>query len=327
MEKEYMNTAIFHKPTSYMALHGSANNIPPREYLSRPWLILKEDWYYFLLHFLLLIAIILLLGMTTDTADRFKEGKINTLRSIPLIYEEKLNITFTDLGSCPDKPTEQYAVSWNDNKYYTHIETLGVTWSLKWPLLFSMTIITIIAHGLRFGFGILEPKYILDKYRDRWIEYALSSPLMIVLVAASANIVDFGQMLLLAVTQSIMQGAGYIIEQSTRTHDMALKVLGMMMGWTLFISQWYLIFEQLYTNIGTFECFNDQKMPTQAPIIIVWTQFFFFLSFGLVSLYTAFSHNLERANTLYTFLSFSSKFTLTFLLIWEAATVRLEVQD
>ena len=137
----------------------------------------------------------------------------------------------------------------------------------------------------------------------RWVEYALTSPLQIVVIASTLTVTDRSMLLALGALQGALTLLGIPIEQEM--HELSLqrvrvaaerdkytgrkkshltKVLLLLWStWSLHGVIWWVLFERLARQENSLrECEGvDAEMP---PVVnfIVFTEFFLFSCFGLV---------------------------------------------
>jgi len=130
----------------------------------------------------------------------------------------------------------------------------------------------------------------------RWVEYALTAPLQVVLIASSFTIDDKSMLLLLGGLQGALMLLGYVIElqiekvckgrrkpaglQRKRHHTAKLVYL-LVSAWALHAVVWYVLverFDRQSNNISA--CGYVEKMPDIVNFI-VYGQFVLFSLFGL----------------------------------------------
>ena len=130
----------------------------------------------------------------------------------------------------------------------------------------------------------------------RWVEYALTAPLQIVLIASSFTIDDKSMLLLLGGLQGALMLLGYVIElqiekvckgkrksdadHRKRHHSVKLVYL-LVSAWALHAVVWYVLverFDRQKSNISA--CGYAEKMPDIVNFI-VFGQFVLFSLFGL----------------------------------------------
>ena len=112
----------------------------------------------------------------------------------------------------------------------------------------------------------------------RWIEYALSSPLMIVVIAAILGQPDVATLALLAVSTSALMAFGYLTEAHYRMRPISVPHV---CGWVLFTLVWAIITFTFVLGI------NRAPTPPPASVLaVVYPTYIimltFFSSFGIV---------------------------------------------
>ena len=133
----------------------------------------------------------------------------------------------------------------------------------------------------------------------RWVEYALTSPLQIFLVAYSVTIVDRVSIFNLMGLQAALVLIGFINEKhinkfwkksSVKTEKNIPKsfisgvrlLFLMIMSWIFFFIIWSSIITRFDTQVDNGnDCLFQDKMP-EAVVYLVWSQAFLFGTFGLV---------------------------------------------
>ena len=134
----------------------------------------------------------------------------------------------------------------------------------------------------------------------RWIEYALTSPLQIVIVASSFTVSDRSLLLALGTLQGALTLVGISIEtelqevclqriddakgvDKRRQKSHVLKVLVLLWSaWAIHGAIWFMLFERLARQKNNlYECGYEQRMPRVVDFI-VFSQFMLFSVFGVV---------------------------------------------
>lgn len=152
----------------------------------------------------------------------------------------------------------------------------------------------------------------------RWIEYTLSAPIMMLLIAYSLGLRE--RMLLLAVAALIATTMpfGYWIE--TRSRPVSLKawatplshrLLPWWLGHIPQVAAWTIVIVQFYGGID-----SDSPVPWFVYVIL-WVEFVLFFSFGVASLLSQWStpDRFYRGELLFQVLSLVSKGLLGILLL------------
>lgn len=121
---------------------------------------------------------------------------------------------FNKDGVCYTRAMTQ-EISWGSSStYYSSIDNSRQNKVSKWWLLYLITGVTFLAHAIRF-FKFDHIQVLIDNHAprwDRWFEYTLSSPLMIILIAYSSGTVEASALLLLFASQAMLVITGLAIE-------------------------------------------------------------------------------------------------------------------
>lgn len=143
----------------------------------------------------------------------------------------------------------------------------------------------------------------------RWIEYAITSSIMLWIVATLAGVLDVGVLSGLMVINASMIMMGAVLERMKKngaSHS-ALK-LPLLLTTMIFIGLWVPIITSFQTVVDTTSGVPD------AVYSIIWIQFLLFASFGIMqSLYLFDAVSYESAELGFIGLSISSKTLLAWL--------------
>ena len=212
-----------------------------------------------------------------------------------------------------DKGTWSYTSSYCGNYWQS-------PFFLFYWILFILSIpgklFSMIFKGIQSGQSACEKLYQSDgvfnrfvKYRTycadkpelwRWVEYALTAPLQILLIAYSVFIGDRATLFNLMGLQGAMVLVGYINEKhidkiwkraiNQRTTGTSFKwgyewyklTLLMTFSWLFFLAIWWTILTRFARQVDNqSDCQFIDKMPTEVNFIL-WTQSLLFASFGIV---------------------------------------------
>ena len=113
--------------------------------------------------------------------------------------------------------------------------------------------------------------------RIRWIEYAITSSLMIFLLSILSGVKDFDAILSLCVINATLMSFGYFFETTSS------KVLSLSIGFILLIFVWFIIFRNFGYRVQEVESL-DRKLPTWIYGVLT-PMFFWWTSFGVVATY------------------------------------------
>jgi len=138
----------------------------------------------------------------------------------------------------------------------------------------------------------------------RWIEYSISATMMLYIIAFISGVKDTNIYYLITATNVAMMAQGQWIEQSMR--DGKDWIVPMLTGFFLLLVEFFVIFRDFYKRKSA-ENVNGFSQSSSISILI-WIMFLFFLTFGFISLYNAYSgseyYHIEVA---YIFASFIAK--------------------
>ena len=159
----------------------------------------------------------------------------------------------------------------------------------------------------------------------RWFEYALSAPLMTIILAVVFGIVDFYVLLALAVCTSGLQFFGYVQEiflsLRVRINDWFVVRSPILAGFFFWVAYWTVIGMAFHQSITSSQATPDSDMTK-----VIWLTFIF-MSLAYVSFAGVLAYDVSRrangqkqnyANVegLYCIFSLISKWTLGGLLAW-----------
>lgn len=143
----------------------------------------------------------------------------------------------------------------------------------------------------------------------RWVEYSITSTIMLYIIALISGVKDEGVFILIGATNVAMIAQGHLIEQCVA--DKKPWVVPMMVGFLLLFSEFTVITKDFENRIHDVESSPLQgKMPRWIKYMII-VLFMFYSVFGFVSLYGAYSRvSYENIEKSYLLLSFVSKAVL-----------------
>jgi len=168
-------------------------------------------------------------------------------------------------------------------------------------------VVTMVAHLL---YALNTNRYIKEinqsKNRFRWLEYAISASLMMVIIALLCGVRDRSTLILLFGGVVMLMYIGYISEVLTPKASLC----SMLIGWGLLCVLWYVVISQFYDNIG-----ESSNAPTSLSFLI-FVLVGFYISFGVVQTlfvvrkYRGTKVNFATVDKSYIVLSFISKAVL-----------------
>jgi hypothetical protein len=185
-------------------------------------------------------------------------------------------------------------------------------WSLKALVLiyFGFTVFFHIFYATNgFGTGIYVKMIQEGNNWVRWIEYAISSTIMTLLVLIVTGVKDFDAVVLAVVANIGMIMTGQIVESAK---DNSSKIVALVIGFLLLAVIFVIIFRNFFYNLSQAKKF-DYKVPFYV-YAIVFQLFFFYLMFGIVAVLN-YLHpgNYIKYEKYYIWLSLLSKAALGFL--------------
>jgi len=173
------------------------------------------------------------------------------------------------------------------------------------------------------------------KNHYRWIEYAITSSIMLTIISLSIGLKEFNSLLLIFVLNSTIMFMGYLVEELIDTNrGAAVKITAV--GWVACIVIWSILFKtmvestQQLRTIAHSQNKDTLTIPIQKKIevlddltifiyLVTITIFVFFISFAIVQAVqvsrniTKNTHSYEKA---YIILSLISKTSLVGLMFW-----------
>ena len=186
-------------------------------------------------------------------------------------------------------------------------------WSLKILVLvyFGFTVFFHILYATDFFGSGLYTKMIQEGNNwVRWIEYAISSTLMTLLVLIVTGVKDFDAVVLAVVANIAMILTGQIVE---RAKEKSVKILGLVIGFLLLLVIFAVIFRNFFYNLSQAKNF-DYKVPFYV-YAIVFLLFIWYLQFGIVAVLNMKNPgNYLKYEKYYIWLSFLSKASLGFFI-------------
>lgn len=161
----------------------------------------------------------------------------------------------------------------------------------------------------------------------RWIEYAITSTLMLYIIALMSNVKETNVYLLLYATNVVMIAMGQLIEVAVR--DGTDWITPMISGFVLLFAEFSIIFRSFWGRLDEVNAYSNTSTRPNKPRLPNWAQamiillFLFYSSFGMLSLIGAWSGmNYERVEQIYIILSLCSKTTLGLFIIYANSTLQ-----
>lgn len=202
----------------------------------------------------------------------------------------------TDLVETSKLPLARTTVGTPENamRYDTDMTSIGEV--SMYPFLLAFPIITCAAHLLQTFRPIQTPNKI------RWIEYAITAPLMIFLLGALSGVRAIDTLLLLVIMTSVVMLGGYFGEKPGG----GPKII-QVASWVLFAATWAVIATTFLTHVEDAKNADSESVDSREPPSWLWAiliiEFVLFGCFGLVP----FLKEQQRRETAYPLLSLASK--------------------
>lgn len=175
-------------------------------------------------------------------------------------------------------------------------------------LIILFLLVTIAAHFIYFALTKWYTERIDNENNyARWIEYAISASIMIVLIGFTVGVKSFVDTILIAVMTALTMAMGHYVETALHTKDKKMAIIFTIIGWVLFALVWYIITSAFATTM------KSSDVPNFVPAVFV-LMFVLFASFGVVQLVQLIKHpSYDKIECSYIILSFVAKTLLVFL--------------
>ena len=161
----------------------------------------------------------------------------------------------------------------------------------------------------------------------RWIEYSLTSTIMLYVISIISGVKDTKIYQLLWATNIGMIAQGQLIEYAV--HKDESWWIPMITGFVLLLSEWSVVIRDYLDRVNQTNSFieaNPSETSRKTPgwiTAMIFVMFLFYASFGAISLYGAYKGNTyeyEKIETLYILFSFLAKATLGFFVAFGIAS-------
>ncbi len=151
----------------------------------------------------------------------------------------------------------------------------------------------------------------------RWIEYGITSTLMLYVIAMLCGVKDTNLYLMLGAVNVVMVAQGQIIETAVR--DGTNWSVPMISSFVLLIASFVIIMRDYFNHLSASRAYSDshpnatkQRVPAWLTYMVI-ILFIFFSCFGFVNLYSAYKGDAleyETTEKMYVILSFLAKASL-----------------
>lgn len=191
-------------------------------------------------------------------------------------------------------------------------------------MLIAFYYITSLFHGIYAYSDGIYPDMIKAKNNYlRWVEYAITSTLMINIIALLCTVKDTNAFILLNSCNVVMITLGQIVEENIR--DGKSPIVPMAASFFLLLSEFFVITRDYSRHVNQFsEYIKTNSISEPIPRWITYMLiilFLFFACFGFVSLYQSMYPNTEYEfiEKIYIILSLVAKTTLGFFVAYGSA--------
>ena len=173
-------------------------------------------------------------------------------------------------------------------------------WEANGYVILIVVFVLSLAFQVYFGYqACCSDSFFRQPCLERWLEYALTSPLQVVLVACSVMIRDVHTLMLLWVAQAVCVALGYSIECALQSvkwhppldwgHTTTSQNLANRLWWmcatassALHVFVWYILITQLSSLDREVECHGGPHAWREPLRAVVYGQFALFMLFAVV---------------------------------------------
>jgi uncharacterized membrane protein YhdT len=226
-----------------------------------------------------------------------------------------LILIWLNTGEFGGVTTNTFTVQEENGEIIT-VENFKSSKTLVLWLILVFVFITALFHFISFGFKkYLENAVLKQNNTLRWVEYSVTSSLMLLALLYSTGEKQMDVLILSVIVNMITMLLGNVIEQSKQNcYKTSVQIT--IYAWVLYLAVWFIL---IRCAVNTLK--NNDGVPKWIPIIIS-LEALFFTSFGIVQAYfIANKISFEKAEVSYTILSFVSK-TLLALIVFTGVIQR-----
>lgn len=196
-----------------------------------------------------------------------------------------------------------------DLEVYKYLDVSTVALKVILVLIFLITAgfhYYYATNGFRSGSYEKELRKGFNRYR--WMEYAITSTLMIFIFAIISGVKDFDTTLSLCALNAVLMSFGYFFEL---TPDRKSKMIALGIGFSILAYIWITIFRNFFYRIEEVKNNAGKNLPSWLYGVLI-PMFFWWLSFGLVAALKFKNmdkkdYNFRRYEFFYIILSYMSK--------------------
>lgn len=183
-------------------------------------------------------------------------------------------------------------------------------------LTFALTcIIHIFYASDGFGSGAYSQQLRLGRNSIRWLEYAVTSTMMILVLCIISGIKDYDSVVLICAANAVLMSFGYLVEM---VPTKKAKIICLLTGFFSFSTLWVIILKNFYTRISEVQKLDNPNRPGEKRDVPNWVKMvltpmlFWYASFGIVAIFYVMNYdkpgfNFVRYERYYIILSFLSK--------------------
>ena len=139
-----------------------------------------------------------------------------------------------------------------------------------------------------FGSGTYTQQLNIGRNAYRWIEYGITSTLMIFILSIMSGVKDVDSVYSLCAGNLVLMSIGYFIEMTPNKDS---KIIGLVVGFYLLASIWYVILSNFYRRISEVEKIDNPNKPGEKRKVAAWVKqvlapmFLWYISFGIVAIF------------------------------------------
>lgn len=210
---------------------------------------------------------------------------------------------------------------------YESIQQHDTSLVLVETLVIAFFVVTAVFHGLYAFTANTTYMHMIQKENNwiRWLEYSISSTIMIYIIAFMSGVKDINTYILLLFLNVCMVLQGQSVEIN-RKRKISV-IIPLVTGFLLLGGEWTVIIKDFFRRIQEVKTITGQSIPTWLPTMI-FVLFVFYACFGFVSTIGAITKlPYVRVEQTYLWLSLASKATLGAFIAYglgQRATMRNE---
>jgi hypothetical protein len=208
----------------------------------------------------------------------------------------------------------------NDDKNVTleYYEVTKISTTALESIIAAIFLITSCFHTFYatdgFGTGAYLKEIKRGYNRYRWIEYAITSTMMIFVLAIISGIKDYDTIYELCVLNAVLMSLGYFLERGVNKE---VKIVALTIGFTILITIFVTLFRNFYARLN--EVDNLGRNLPEWLNYVLFPMFFWWLSFGIVAILNVanqdkMNYDFSYYERLYIYLSFLSKANMGYYL-------------